>query len=114
MARCQPGSGPSAERCGGGYEWGMAVAGGGPDAAAVQPDSTIAETVPRAYRRVLDALAVLDALGARREASRYRQSAIRTYSRAWNAGSQRQLEEILARAEATARDHERRTGLRVA
>jgi hypothetical protein len=80
----------------------------------VHPDPTIAETLPRMYRRVLDAVGQLERLGARGEAARFRRTAIAVYSRAWNAKSHRQLEEVLARAEVAAADHERRAALRVA
>ncbi len=78
------------------------------------PESTIAELLPCIFRCVLDALDALETAGASREAARYRQAAIRTYSHTWNEACHRRLEEILSRAEATARDHERRTRLRVA
>lgn len=81
---------------------------------AVDPDTTVAETLPRVYRRVLDAVARLEALGARRDATRFRTAAIESYSRAWDARCHRRLEEILARAEAVADEQPRRSPTRVA
>jgi hypothetical protein len=80
----------------------------------MHPNASIAEALPRIYRRVLDAVARLEQLGARREAAKFRNSAIQVYSAAWNAKTHRRLEEILGRAEETARDLERRQPLRVA
>jgi hypothetical protein len=84
------------------------------DPSAVDPDTTVAETLPRVYRRVLDAVARLDSLGARRDATRIRSAAIEVYSRAWDARCQRRLEEILIRAEAMAAEQPRRAPTRVA
>lgn len=80
----------------------------------MDPETTVAETLPRVYRRVLDAVARLAALGARRDAARFRAAAIDVYSRAWDARNHRRLEEILARAEALADEQERRDIPRVA
>ena len=77
-------------------------------------DADVAEALPRVYRRILDAVARLEELGARRDAARFRASAIDVYSRAWDARNRRRLEEILARVEASVVDHERRAPLRVA
>ena len=84
------------------------------DPSAVDPESTVAETLPRVYRRVLDTVARLEALGARREAARFRASAIDVYSRAWDARCYRRMEDILARAEAQAAQPPRRTPSRLA
>jgi hypothetical protein len=92
----------------------MAVRGAVGDAPAVDPDTSVAETLPRVYRRVLDAVARLEALGARRDATRFRNAAIEVYSRAWDARCHRRLEEILVRAEALADDRPGRTPTRVA
>ncbi len=81
---------------------------------AVDPDTSVAETLPRVYRRVLDAVGRLEALGARRDATRFRTAAIEVYSRAWDARCHRRLEEILARAEAMADQQPRRAPTRVA
>lgn len=80
----------------------------------MHPDLTVAETLPRVYRRVLDAVGRLEELGDRQEAARFRSAAIRVYSGSWDAGSHRQLEEVAARAEAAVRDRERRERPRVA
>lgn len=80
----------------------------------MHPETTVAEILPRAYRRVLDATARLAALGARRDAARFRSAAIDVYSGAWDARSHRRLEEILQRAEAVVAEHERRDLTRVA
>lgn len=80
----------------------------------VHPETTVAETLPRAYRRVLDVVDRLAALGARRDAARFRAAAIDVYSGAWDARSHRRLEEILQRAEVLAAEHERRDITRVA
>lgn len=78
------------------------------------PELTVAETLPRVYRRVLDAVGRLEQLGDGQEAARFRSTAIRVYSGSWNAASHRKLEEVAARAEAAARDRERRERPRVA
>jgi hypothetical protein len=80
----------------------------------MHPDLTVAETLPRVYRRVLDAVALLEQLGERQEAARFRSAAIRVYSGSWDPASHRRLEDVLAHAEAAARDHERRGRPRVA
>jgi hypothetical protein len=84
------------------------------DLPTVHPETTVAETLPRVYRRVLDAVARLAALGERREADRIRTAAIEVYSRAWDTKSHRRLEEILARAEALVAERERQDLPRVA
>ncbi len=78
------------------------------------PELTVAETLPRVYRRVLDAVARLEQLGGRQEAARYRAAAIRVYSGSWDAASHRRLEDVATRTEAAARERERREQLRVA
>jgi hypothetical protein len=75
---------------------------------------SLAETMPRAYRRVLDAVGRLEQLGGRQEAARIRVTAIRVYSGPWSASACRQLEEVASRAEAAVGDSERSAGLRVA
>jgi hypothetical protein len=84
------------------------------DAAAVDHELTVAETLPRVYRRVLDAVGRLERLGGRQDAARFRSAAIRVYSGSWDAAAHRHLEEVATRAEAAARDRERREPLRVA
>jgi len=78
----------------------------------VPTETTIAETLPRVYRRVLDATDRLQELGARAEAAAFRASAIRVYSGPWDAASHRRLQEVLARIETTTRTRERRDRLR--
>jgi hypothetical protein len=92
----------------------MALQGAVGDPSAVDPDMTVAEALPRVYRRVLDAVARLDSLGARRDATRFRSAAIDVYSRAWDARCHRRLEEILVRAEALAAEQPGRAPTRVA
>jgi hypothetical protein len=72
---------------------------GGPGDPPVDEGPTIAETLPRAYRQVLDALARLEALGVRREAAQLRSQAIRAYSKSWDEKCHEQLALILAQAE---------------
>lgn len=71
-------------------------------------DQTIAETLPRLYREVLDGLARLEELGARSEAARWRTEAIAGYSRAWDAACYKRLHELLGRVGDAARDAELR------
>jgi len=80
----------------------------------MNPELTVAETLPRVYRRILDAAGRLEELGCRQEAARFRAAAIRVYSGSWNATSQRQLEDVAARTETAARDCEHRGQPRVA
>ncbi len=80
----------------------------------MHPELTVAETHPRVYRRVLDAVGRLEELGGRQEAARFRSAAIRVYSGAWDAAGHRHLEEVATRAEAAAQDRERRERPRVA
>jgi hypothetical protein len=84
------------------------------DRRLVHQETTVAETLPRVYRRVLDAVARLGELGERREAGRLRAAAIEAYSGAWNTRTHRRLEEIVARAEALVEERERLTTPRVA
>ncbi|HYN47317.1 MAG TPA: hypothetical protein VER83_00535 [Candidatus Nanopelagicales bacterium] len=80
----------------------------------MHPELTVAETLPRVYRRVLDAVGRLEQLGGRQEAARFRSAAIRVYSGPWDAASHRQLEDVAVRTEAAALDRERREQPRVA
>jgi hypothetical protein len=79
----------------------------------VNADQTIAETLPRLYREVLDGLARLEELGARGEAARLRAEAIAGYSRAWDAACHKRLQELLGRIDRAASDleHRRRPSL---
>ncbi len=92
----------------------MAAAPPTGDPPGMHPDASVAEALPRIYRRVLDAADRLEQLGARREAARFRGTAIAVYSGSWDAKSHRRLEEILGRVEAASREQERRSPLRVA
>ncbi len=80
----------------------------------MHPDASIAELLPRVYRRVLDAVEALERGGSRPEATRLRRRAIGVYSGAWNAKSHRRLEEIASRAELAALEQARRGGPRAA
>jgi hypothetical protein len=91
----------------------MAGRAAGGDSAAM-PELSVAETLPRVYRRVLDAVGRLEQLGGRQEAARFRAAAIRVYSGPWDAASHRHLEDVAARTEAAALDRERREQPRVA
>jgi hypothetical protein len=61
-------------------------------------DRTPAEDLPELYRRILDAVAELEAAGLRAEAVRVRRAAIEAYSGAWDARAEGALESLLARA----------------
>ena len=74
---------------------------------SVNSDQTIAETLPRLYRDVLDALSRLEQLGAMGDAARLRAEAIAAYSRAWDATCYERLRAQLGRIELAARDLER-------
>ncbi len=73
----------------------------------VNSDQTIAETLPRLYRDVLDALARLEQLGAMSDAARLRTEAIAGYSRAWDAKCYERLHALLGRIDVAARALER-------
>lgn len=77
-------------------------------------EQTIAETLPRLYRDVLDGLARLEQLGAMNDAARLRSEAIAGYSRAWDAACHARLHALLGRVETAARDLERSRGPRLA
>jgi hypothetical protein len=74
---------------------------------SVTSDQTIAETLPRLYRDVLDALGRLEHLGAIGDAARFRAEAIAAYSRAWDATCYERLRSQLGRIELAARALER-------
>lgn len=63
-----------------------------------EPAATLAEDLPEIYRAILDRVADLERIGARREAGRIRAEATRAYSEAWNEAARRQLLGLLARA----------------
>ena len=81
---------------------------------ATMAELTVAETLPRVYRRVLDAIERLERLGDRQEAARFRVAAIRVYSDPWDASSYHRLEDVAIRTEAAARSREPREQQRVA
>jgi transcription initiation factor IIE alpha subunit len=83
-------------------------------APGVSSDQTIAETLPRLYREVLDGLARLEELGARSDATRFRAEAIAGYSRAWDAACHKRLEQLLGRIDSTVRHLEQRQRLSLA
>ncbi len=60
---------------------------------------TLAEDLPEIYRAILDRVAELEHLGARREAGRIRVSATRAYSDAWNEAARRHLSRLLVQAQ---------------
>jgi hypothetical protein len=74
----------------------------------VSSDQTIAETLPRLYREVLDRIARLEELGAGHEAARRRSEAIAMYSRAWDSTCHKRLHELMQRIDSEARDLEHR------
>lgn len=61
--------------------------------------ASLAEDLPELYRAILDRVAELERLGARREAGRIRADATRAYSTAWDEGARRHLLTFLARAD---------------
>ncbi|MEA2606949.1 MAG: hypothetical protein QOI00_1706 [Chloroflexota bacterium] len=66
--------------------------------ASVEPVATLAEDLPEIYRAILDRVADLERIGARREAGRIRSDATRAYSNAWNETARRHLLRLLSRA----------------
>jgi len=64
----------------------------------VEPAATLAEDLPEIYRAILDRVADLERIGARREAGRIRVAATRAYSASWDEGARRNLLGLLARA----------------
>lgn len=59
---------------------------------------TLAEDLPELYRAILDRVADLERIGARRDAGLIRANATRVYSNAWDEGARRRLLALLARA----------------
>jgi hypothetical protein len=64
----------------------------------VEPIATLAEDLPEIYRAILDRVADLERIGARRDAGRIREAATRAYSDAWDESARRNLLGLLARA----------------
>jgi hypothetical protein len=80
------------------------------DGREVSSDPSVAEALPVAYRTLLDAVMRLERLGARREAARYREAAVRIYSGPWHANGLRRLQGLIARLDADCRARERSAG----
>ncbi len=78
----------------------------------MNPDQTVAEDVPRAFRAILDGVGRLEQLDAWQEATRLRAQAIAAYAKRWDQACLRSLERILARAEAAGREAARREAAR--
>ena len=60
--------------------------------------NSVAEELPGLYRTILDRIAELEGAGDRVEAARIRTAATRSYSRAWDDRTRRELEDLLRRA----------------
>jgi hypothetical protein len=52
------------------------------------------EDLPALYRAILDAVAELERRGSRSEAARIRSDATDAYSRSWDEGSRRRLDQL--------------------
>lgn len=65
----------------------------------VESVATLAEDLPEIYRAILDRVADLERIGARRDAGRIRADATRAYSDAWDESARRQLLGLLSRAQ---------------
>ena len=63
------------------------------------PGPSIAEDLPELYRTILERVAALDRIGARREGGRIREAATRVYSEAWDESARRELAHLVARAD---------------
>jgi hypothetical protein len=61
--------------------------------------SSPADDLPSVYRSILDGIAVLEGLGARREAALLRADATKIYSTAWDEAGLRRLRHIKTRIE---------------
>jgi hypothetical protein len=57
-------------------------------------ETHVSELLPGLYREVLDAVAVLEGAGRRREADRVRAQATIAYSKAWNQVAARRLRRL--------------------
>lgn len=76
----------------------------------VESVTTLAEDLPDLYRAILDRVADLERVGARRDAGRIRAEATRAYSEAWDQAAHRQLLGLLARADRGLSSGERSRG----
>jgi hypothetical protein len=65
----------------------------------VEPGPSLAEDLPELYRTILERVAELERIGARREGGRVREAATKVYSEAWHEAARRDLTQILARAD---------------
>ena len=63
----------------------------------MEPRSSPADDLPSLYRAILDGIAVLEGLGARREAALLRAEATKIYSTAWDDAGLRGLRHIHGR-----------------
>ena len=65
----------------------------------VESVPSLAEDLPELYRTILERVAELERVGARREGARVREAATRAYSEAWDEAARRNLTALLARAD---------------
>jgi hypothetical protein len=65
----------------------------------MEPRSSPADGLPAVYRSILDGVAALEGLGARREAALLRAEATRIYSTSWDEAGLRRLRHIQTRIE---------------
>ena len=70
-------------------------------------DNSVAELMPGLYREVLDAVALLEQSGQRREADRVRAQATGAYSKAWNQVAARRLRRLRDDARRVVAGHQR-------
>jgi hypothetical protein len=73
----------------------------------VENHASPAEDLPTLYRAILDGVAQLERLGARREAGLLRQEATQIYSTAWDDAGVRRLGQIRRRIERVIAGEER-------
>jgi len=72
--------------------------------------SDLAADLPAQYRAALDAVDELSRLGLRRDASKLRDRAICAYSKSWDEGCLRSLEDVRGKAKAASVSITARTG----
>jgi hypothetical protein len=65
----------------------------------MEPRSSPADGLPSVYRAILDGVAALEGVGARREAAMLRAEATKIYSTAWDEAGLRRLRHIQSRIE---------------
>jgi hypothetical protein len=78
-----------------------------PLSGVMEPRSSPADDLPSIYRSILDGIAVLEGLGARREAASFRAEATKIYSTAWDEAGLRRLRHIKSRIERIVAGEER-------